>query len=199
MGLSGRNLQYGVVSGGAKGIDVISTGSSLNLGNYAIEFLAEGLLRRIKDPTSINYILDGKLLLYSTASPLVKGNRNSFVASAMERNKFIYAQSSGTVVVKSGLEEGGTWTGAKEALKNKWCKVYVWDKKNYPGNQALIEMGGIGLDDNGEISTDNSVIPANENGSTKENLKYEQITLFGALEQTMASDSAKAQHPRRQS
>ena len=144
--------RYGVVSGGAKGIDVISTGYALSLGNYAIEFLAEGLARRVKDPTTLSYILDGKLLLYSATSPFAKGNRNSFVASAMERNKFIYTQSSGTVLVKSGLEEGGTWAGATESLKNNWCTVYVWDQKSYPGNQALIERGGIGLDDNGEIS-----------------------------------------------
>ena len=172
--------QYGVVSGGAKGIDVISTGHALRLGSYAIEYLADGLATRIKDRSTLSYILEGKLLLYSVTSPFVKGSRNSFVASAMERNKLIYAQSSGTVVVKSGLEEGGTWAGATDALKNNWCKVYVWDNKSYPGNQALISRGGIGLDDNGEISIDNSVILAKGSGDTKENPKYEQIALFNS-------------------
>ena len=188
------NNRYGVVSGGAKGIDVISTRHALSLGNYAIEFLADGLLKRIMDPTSINYILKGKSLLYSATSPHTKGNRNYFVASAMERNKFIYAQSSETVVVKSGLNEGGTWAGATDALKNNWCKVYVWDQKSYPGNQALIERGGIGLDDNGEITIDNSMIPAKEGGNSKENAEYEQITLFGALEQTTAGEMSTREH-----
>ena len=185
------NDRYGVVSGGAKGIDLISTGHALSLGSYAIEFLAEGIGKRIKDPTSLNYIVEGKLLLYSAASPLAKGNRNSFVASAMERNKFIYAQSSETVVVRSGLREGGTWAGATDALKNNWCKVYVWDQKSYPGNQALIDGGGIGLDDDGEISIDNAAIPAKKCEETKENANYEQITMFGASEQTMASEPKK--------
>ena len=166
--------RFGIVSGGAKGIDLISTGHALSLGSYAIEFLPDGLAKKIKDPTSLKYILEGKLLIYSATSPLTKGNRNSFVAAAMERNKLIYARSSGTVVVKSGLEKGGTWAGATDALKNNRCKVYVWDQKSYPGNQTLIKRGGIGLDDNGEITTDNSIIPA------KEGAKYEQITLFGA-------------------
>ena len=174
--------RFGVVSGGAKGIDVISTGYALRLGNYAIEFLPDGLAKRIKDPMSLNYILEGRLLLYSATSPFAKGTRNSFVASAIDRNKFIYAQSSGTVVVKSGLEEGGTWAGATDALKNNWCKVYVWDQKSYPGNQALIKRGGIGLDDDGEISIDNSVIAPKEGSGTKENAKYEQTSLFGDLE-----------------
>jgi len=185
-----KNMEnrYGVVSGGAKGIDQISTSYALRLGNYAIEFLPEGLEKRIRDRATLSYVLEGKLLLYSTTSPLVKGTRNSFVAAAMGRNKFIYTQSSGTVVVKSGLEKGGTWAGATEALKNNWCKVYVWDQKSYPGNQALIEMGGIGLDDDGGISIDNSKIQAKEGSGTKENSKYEQITMFDAPEHTMASD-----------
>ena len=172
--------RYGVVSGGARGVDAIAAGYALAVGSHAIEFLADGLAKRIKDPTTLNYILNGKLLLYSASSPFSQGNRRSFVASAMERNKFIYAQSAGTVVVKSGLEEGGTWAGAREALKNNWCKVYVWDKGNYPGNQALIKMGGIGLDDNGDISVDNSALMAKGSDDTKESLKYEQTTLFGA-------------------
>ena len=174
--------RFGVVSGGAKGIDVISTGYALSHGSHAVEFLAGGLARRLKDRETLNYILNGKLLLYSAISPLAKGSRSSFVASAMERNKCIYARSSGTVVVKSGLEEGGTWAGATDALKNNWCKVYVWDQKSYPGNQALIVRGGIGLDDNGEISIDNSAIVAKESGDTKNNAKYEQISLFGSQE-----------------
>ena len=173
---------YGVVSGGAKGVDVISTGCALSLGNYAIEFLAVGLAARIRDPATLNYIYNGQSLLYCAMSPYAKVTRSSFIASALERNKFIYAQSSGTVVVKSGLEKGGAWAGATDALKNNWCKVYVWDQKSYPGNQALIERGGIGLDDNGGISVDNSVIMAKESGDASENAKYEQITLFGAPE-----------------
>ena len=64
--------------------------------------------------------------------------------------------------------------------------------------------GGIGLDDNGEISNafstlysdvesnqegiDNSAIQAKVSGDTKENAKYEQITLFDTPEQSMVSD-----------
>jgi predicted Rossmann fold nucleotide-binding protein DprA/Smf involved in DNA uptake len=181
--------QYGVVSGGAKGIDMISTGYALSIGNYAIEFLAEGLEKRIKDPTTLHNVLEGRLLQYSATSPLAKGTRYTFTAAAMERNKFIYAQSLGTVVVKSGLEEGGTWAGAKESLKNNWCKVYVWDNKSYPGNQALIERGGIGLDDDGKISIDNSDVLAKKSGNTEVNAKFEQISMFEAQEQENVSES----------
>ena len=61
---------------------------------------------------------------------------------AMMRNRYIYAQSSGTVVVRSDLNKGGTWTGASENLKNNWCTTLCWDHP-YPGNQALIEKGAV--------------------------------------------------------
>ena len=90
--------------------------------------------------------------------------RNSFVAAAMERNKYIYALSNGTVVVRSDLEKGGTWAGAVEALKHKWSQVFVWDNENYPGHKELIKMGAQALSDEGERITMEA--------------KHEQLSLF---------------------
>lgn len=96
-------------------------------------------------------ILNGKLLLYSHISPYTLNTRNVFVAAAMERNKFIYSSSSATVVVRSEKDKGGTWTGATESLRHKWAYIYVWDQKEYAGNQKLIEMGAVPLSDEGKI------------------------------------------------
>ena len=64
----------------------------------------------------------------------------------MARNKFIYAQSVGTVIVRSE-KKGGTWTGANENLRNGWCASFCWNKPEYDGNQELIRLGCIPIDD----------------------------------------------------
>ena len=171
--------QFFVVSGGADGIDSISTSYALANNCRAIEFLADNLDRKIKDVEVLKNILEGKLLLYSANSPYAKNFKGSFVAAAMERNKFIYAQSTGTVVVKSDYEKGGTWAGATEAIKNDWCKVYVWDNKEYAGNQALISRGGTGLDDDGNITE--ALLSVKKTVSQPEDEQYEQLSLFGMM------------------
>lgn len=142
---------YCVVSGGAKGIDKASSSYTLRKNGYVVEYLAEGIDKKIKDQEVLSYILAGKLLLYSATSPYAHKSKQIFVGNAMERNKYIYSHSNATVVVKSDFETGGTWSGAIEAIKNKWCSVYVWDNKAYIGNQNLIERGGIAIGDDGSI------------------------------------------------
>jgi predicted Rossmann fold nucleotide-binding protein DprA/Smf involved in DNA uptake len=144
---------YGIVTGGAKGIDSTALIYAIEHGGNAVVFLPDNIKEKVREPFYQKNILNGKLVLYSQVSPLAAKSRNSFVAAAMERNKFIYAQSVGTVVVHTDLEKGGTWAGAKEALnpKHRWSIVYTWDHKGYPGNQKLISMGAAGLSDDGAL------------------------------------------------
>ncbi len=51
---------------------------------------------------------DGRVVLFSVVVPTAGFN----VGVAMQRNRYIYAQSSGTVVVRSDKGKGGTWNGA---------------------------------------------------------------------------------------
>lgn len=143
--------RFCIVSGGAKGVDITSSSYTLKKDGYVVEYLADGIENKIKDKEILRYILAGRLLLYSATSPFSVKSKQKFVGNAMERNKFIYAHSNATVVVKSDYEKGGTWAGAIEAIKNKWSTVYVWDNKTYKGNQGLIERGGIALGDDGSI------------------------------------------------
>lgn len=64
----------------------------------------------------------------------------------MARNKYIYSLSKAVVVVKSDLNKGGTWSGAKESLK-KGLSVTLIRNASYPGNQELIRCGGNAIDD----------------------------------------------------
>ena len=130
------SLGYGVVSGGARGIDIVSREEALLNGSFSVEYLSDSLLKKLKSGGVIRNIQQGRLLLMSAAKP----DAGFHVGTAMMRNRYIYAQSSGTVVVRSDLNKGGTWAGACENLKHDWCPTLCWDHP-YPGNQALIQKG----------------------------------------------------------
>lgn len=132
------SLGYGVVSGGAKGIDTISGNESLLNNGFTVEYLSDSLLKKLKKSDVIKNIQQRKLLLMSVSKPDAGFN----VGMAMMRNKYIYAQSIGTVIIHSDLNKGGTWNGANENLKNNWCTTLCWDYP-HPGNQALIKNGAV--------------------------------------------------------
>lgn len=133
---------FDVVSGGAKGIDSVAGTEALLRGGVSVEYLSDSMLKKLEKSDTIKYIQGGRLLLLSVAKP----DAGFHVGIAMMRNRYIYAQSQGTVVVRSDLNKGGTWTGANENLKNSWCPLLCWDHP-YPGNQALIQKGAIPISD----------------------------------------------------
>ena len=104
---------YGVVTGGARGIDRTSSECALSEGAPVIEYLADSLLKNLKRSEYVKAIQNGKILALSVAKP----DAGFHVGIAMMRNRYIYAQSSGTVVVHSDFKKGGTWTGAAENLE----------------------------------------------------------------------------------
>ena len=148
---------YLVVSGGAKGVDHISEEEVLDQGGCTVSFLADSMLRKIKNSKTVYAIQQGKMLLMSVVNPDAGFN----AGIAMMRNKYIYAQSSGTVVIKSDLEKGGTWNGAMENLKNNWCPTFCWNQTTYKGNQALIQEGAIPVEEdwNGDIAVEGPPAP----------------------------------------
>lgn len=140
---------YGVVSGGAKGIDTYSEETILKLGGIAVEYLSDSMLRKMKKSNIVREIQNKHLIMLSVVKPDAGFN----VGVAMMRNRYIYAQSDGTVVVRSEYNKGGTWAGATENLNYGWCPEMCWDK-NYQGNKMLIQKGAIPIDDswNGDIN-----------------------------------------------
>lgn len=126
-----------VVSGGARGIDSTSRISALQNGGTCIEFLADSMAKKIVQEEYLKPILAGKLLLFSAVSP----DLGFSVASAMNRNKYIYALTKKTFAIAADLNKGGTWAGATEAIKKKWGHVVVLNTDRYSGNKALINAG----------------------------------------------------------
>lgn len=160
---------YGVVSGGARGIDTVSAETALNSGAEVIEYLSDSMMKKLKKSAVVRAINDSRLLMLSAAKPDAGFN----VGMAMMRNKYIYAQSSGTIIIRTDLEKGGTWAGAVENLKNKWCMELCQNKKSYRGNMELIKRGALPIDDswNGEIESFSAPV-------SDKPCQYEQMAFF---------------------
>ena len=133
---------FGIISGGAKGVDTVASETTENSNAYSVEFVADSMEKRLTKSSVIRRVIDEKLLILSAAMP----SAGFDVGMAMSRNKYIYANSCGTVVVKSDYNKGGTWSGAKESMRNNWCNTFCWDNSSYEGNQKLTSMGAIPID-----------------------------------------------------
>ena len=145
-----NKLGYSVVSGGAKGIDTIAGEASLKNGCAYVAYLADSMVKRIRNSSTIKAVQNGKALLMSAVSP----DTGFTTATAMMRNRYIYAQSQAAVVVHSDYKKGGTWAGAVDCLKHEICPEFCWDNKDYRGNRELIGLGAVPIteDWNGDIT-----------------------------------------------
>lgn len=131
-----------VVSGGARGVDTVAMRSALEAGGAAIAYMADSMGKGLRSPTMREALEDGRLCLTSPFSP----SAGFSVGNAMGRNKLIYAHGLATVVVASAEGEGGTWSGAIEALQLGLTPVLVREADGAPaGNRALMRKGCQGL------------------------------------------------------
>lgn len=135
-----QNKVFGVVSGGADGVDRTSQDTALDLNMPVIEY-CKNMRSTLKKTKYVDAIIDERAALITQVNPLRSLDRFESVAKLMDRNKYIYATSEYTVVVKSALgKNSGTWSGANEALKHNLCPLYVRDA-DYQGNRDLIARG----------------------------------------------------------
>ena len=179
---------FGIVTGGAQGIDSVALLRCLKQGGSAIVYFPDTMKQRMGDALLREAVFDQRLLMYSHVSPLAAKSRHSFVATARERNKYIYAQSKATVVVRSDLNKGGTWSGATEALKHRWTTVFVWDNKNYPGNQELIRRGAIPLLDDGKMPEKKAAETVPTEEKKTEEKEFSQMSFEDLMKQGDSSE-----------
>ena len=157
-----------IVSGGAKGCDSIAEEAALDAGGAAIAYLSDSMLRKLRNAKTLQAVQQGALLLLAVAKPDAGFN----TGIAMMRNKYIYAQSDATLIVKSDYNKGGTWSGATENLRNRWALTLCRNHLSYPGNKALIEKGAIPVDDDWDGNIQ-ALAEKEKQEST------EQLSLFG--------------------
>jgi len=129
-----------VISGGARGTDRIAMTAALEAGGKSVGALPDSLERTVRQPDLRQLLLEGQLVLLTPYSPTAGFS----IGAAMGRNKVIYGLADFAVIVSSDYQTGGTWAGATEALKNRWCPVFVRGSEDTPkGNQGLIKLGGV--------------------------------------------------------
>ena len=130
---------FGVVTGGASGIDGVVGDAALALGAPLVEYVDHSLMAHVRRRNRLEALQDGRALVLSTSVPDADFDRGALVS----RNKYIYGHSVVTIAVRSDLNRGGTWTGATEAMKRGLCPVLCWGNVEYDGNQGLISSGAI--------------------------------------------------------
>ena len=130
-----------VVSGGARGVDQLAMLAALEAGGMVVGVLADSLLRSATSGKARESIQDGRLTLVSAFDPEAGFN----VGNAMQRNKQIYALADFGLVVSSGYNEGGTWSGAMEQLgKLHLTPIFVRAGGDVPeGNRQLLRHGAL--------------------------------------------------------
>lgn len=128
----------GVVSGLARGIDQAAMMAALQVGAPVVGVPTEGVRVVARNSEVRSRVHAGELCL---ASPYGPGTRFS-AGNAMGRNKVVYALADATLVVCSDQGRGGTWEGAREAIRRGFGQVAVWiGDGEGPGNAALVKQG----------------------------------------------------------
>lgn len=138
VGSAATSHDRAVVSGLARGIDQAAMAGALDAGAPVIGVPTEGV-RVVARSTEIrSRVHAGELCLVSPYGP---GARFS-TGNAMGRNKVVYALAERTLVVCSDQGKGGTWEGAREAMRRSFGHVMVWaGDGDGPGNAALARQG----------------------------------------------------------
>ena len=128
------------VSGGARGVDRAAMMGALDAGGTAIGVLADSLERSIRARDVRQFLLEGRLVLVSSALP----GAGFAVGRAMERNKYVYCLAEYAIVVATDAQKGGTWTGAIENLRRDWgVPLFVRSEpESPPGNEQLLAHNG---------------------------------------------------------
>jgi predicted Rossmann fold nucleotide-binding protein DprA/Smf involved in DNA uptake len=144
--IEAARLGYGVVSGGARGVDKTSMRAAYDAGAVSVGILADSLLKTVRSGATQEAMESGKICLASPYAP----SAGFSVGNAMGRNKLIYALSDATVVVAATEGSGGTWAGAVEAIEKSLCPVLVWEKSEVAG--ALVSRGAKSFATAGELA-----------------------------------------------
>jgi predicted Rossmann fold nucleotide-binding protein DprA/Smf involved in DNA uptake len=133
-----------VVSGAARGVDTDAMNAAFKADGQVVGVLADALERTIARSSMRRGVAVGQICLVTPFTPSAPFS----VGNAMGRNKVIYALSRCTIVVASDLQTGGTWSGATEALKNRYGRVASWvGPGSGAGNGALVQGGAVELCD----------------------------------------------------
>ena len=137
--------------------------TAFEVGGQVVGVLADSLEKALNNAQNRQAVIDGEALLCTPYNP----SSGFSVGNAMGRNKLIYALSKTTLVVATDKDSGGTWNGATEAIKHNYGSVTVWRGLGEgPGNEALVQSGGIAISEIEQLSISEETQPTvNEQSS----------------------------------
>ena len=131
-----------LTSGGARGSDRIATVSAIKNGGKALWFMAAPVYEALKDKQVVKWLKEEKLALCWDTNPFADFSGTT----ALRRNKYIYANSALAFVCQCNSKISGTFSGARNCLKNKLCELYVYESDN-SAVKELIKLGAIPIEE----------------------------------------------------
>lgn len=132
VGVQAARQGYVLVSGNARGADMVSQEACLAAGGCVISVVADSLE---KQPLR-------ERVLYLSEDSFDEGFSPQ---RAISRNRVIHALSSRTFVSQCAEEKGGTWDGTVKNLKNGLSSVYCF-RDGSRAISRLTDLGAIPLD-----------------------------------------------------
>lgn len=116
-----------LVSGHARGADLLAQEACLEAGGRVIAFV----------PDRLTDYMERENILYVSED----GYDQFFTAQrALRRNTLIHALGDACFVAQCAETAGGTWSGTSENLRRGYSRVYAWDDGSR-GVKALQELG----------------------------------------------------------
>lgn len=135
--MAGQSLT--LVSGGARGVDLMAQRGALAAGGTAIIVPAKPAREIMETPYARQAYEEGKLLILCDSLP----DEPFTPQKAIARNHTIYALGEAAVVVAPRNGKGGTWRGASDCLGGGWTPVFTLegDGISTDGSRALDLLG----------------------------------------------------------
>lgn len=148
LGRQAASLDVPLISGAARGVDQLAMNAAFAAGGGVIGVPARPLCRTLESPGVRRAVHEGRTVICTPYAP----DSPFSVGKAMGRNKLIYALSDVTVAVAADLGSGGTWSGATEAIRGRYCRVAVWRGPGEgPANEALAAKGATPITDASQL------------------------------------------------
>ena len=128
-GLQAARQGYTLVSGNAVGADRTAQRACWKAGGKVICVVADALHSHLEAPNVLYLSEEDYDMPFSPFR-------------ALRRNRVIHALGQGVLVAQSHLEQGGSWKGTKENLKNHWTTVFGYRD----GSKAMAALQGLGAE-----------------------------------------------------
>lgn len=170
-------MEYTIVSGYAKGVDIITHKTALYANGSTVIVLAEGIFHFKMKSDIKEYFNNENTLIVSEFLPQIPWKAHN----AMTRNRTICGLSDALVLIESGLS-GGTFEAGKTALElNKPLFVvdYAHPTASSEGNKYFLDKGAFALrgDKNGHPNI-NRLVDLVGNKMLNSGNNFTQTSLF---------------------